>query len=147
MVCTQGMLRCYVVAHCVWVQHVIVWNSYHVFFIVMTMLLMQLCTAVKVQSFSVVFTIALDLLAYQARCHANVIKQGGHLPRTRCGWLTVHYTDTIKCRNNGILQAVQNFNRSRPPLDTTVFTGPRQYARCMAPIEVPKISRYLRVSD
>ena len=78
----------------------------------------------------------LDLLAYQARCRAQKLAAGSQLPRTRHGWLLAHYRDTIKTRNNAIVQAVENFNRKRgQPVGVNVFNGTKSYAKCLSTVE------------
>ena len=94
-------------------------------------------TSVHNLSVLLVVALELDLLSYQARAKANLTQLGRQLPRTRFGWLKEHYSNTIINRNNDIIQAIQTFNRSRGfPVDTTVFKGANQYARCLCQIEV-----------
>ena len=87
-----------------------------------------------------VVALELDLLAYQARCRADLLRQGSqtsYVPRTRFGWLLAHFKDAANSRNNAISKATANFNRRRGvPVDSVLFKSPNQYAKCLASIEL-----------
>ena len=81
--------------------------------------------------------LGLDLLSYQAKRRAKKLGPGEQLPRTRYSWLLAHYTDTIKTRNNGIVKAVEHFNRSRgQPVEVNVFKNAKAYARCLSTVDI-----------
>ena len=84
-----------------------------------------------------VVRLGLDLLSYQAKRRSQKLSPGEQLPRTRFSWFLSHYNDTIRGRNNAIIKAVEDFNRSRgQPIGLNVFKNAKQYAKCLATTDI-----------
>ena len=94
---------------------------------------------VKVHDLSaaLVFQLERDFTNYYQLARRAILKAGAQLPRTRYGWLRLHFESRMKKRGNAIMAAVKEFNRDRNvPLNTKVFKDSRQYAGCLTPIEI-----------
>ena len=88
-------------------------------------------------SAALIVSIEQDFAKHYDRTKTYLIKAGKQLPRSRYGWLHHYYQRNATKRSNGIHKAVSEFNSSRGvPVDRVVFTGSRQFTKCLAPVDV-----------